>query len=281
VALVASNPARRFDASDLDLAADLGRRAGLIVDNARLYRREHQVAASLQHSLLPAQPVAKGLEIGTRYLTADRYVDVGGDFYEVLTLPDGSIGLAVGDVVGHDISAAAAMGQLRSLLRTVAWTSAEDEHFDPSEILGRVDRLVQHLDVGPYATLFYGRLEPAPDNQPWMFHYATAGHPHPLLRLPDGTVTELGEARGVLLGASDDPDRNTATVEFPEGAVLLAFSDGLVERRQEEIETGYIRVIDRLAEPHQTVEGLLDDIVAVAGRDRIDDVALLAIRRPG
>jgi PAS domain S-box-containing protein len=279
IALVASSPGRHFDATDLDLAAELGRRAGLIVDNARLYAREHLVAASLQHSLLPTLPATKGLDIGARYMTADRYVDVGGDFYEVLPLPDGSVAVAVGDVVGHDMSAAAAMGQLRSLLRTVAWTSAEDERFDPSEVLARVDRLVQHLDVGPYATLFYGRLVPASTSNPsWQLHFATAGHPPPLIRMPDGSVVELNQASGLLLGASDDPVRNTAVVDLPPGAVLLVFSDGLVERRGEDLETGYERVVERLGRSHETIDELLDAVVGVAGRDRIDDIALLAVR---
>lgn len=110
-----------FDESDLVLASDLARRAALAVDNARLYTRERQVAEALQRSLLPTLPDVPGLELAARYLPSSNVAEIGGDWYDVLRLPDGAVGLAVGDVMGHDLTAAAAMGQLRSVLRSYAW----------------------------------------------------------------------------------------------------------------------------------------------------------------
>jgi hypothetical protein len=136
-------------AEDLRFATDLGRRAALVVDNTSLYGREHRVAQMLQESLLPKLPEIDGLELAASYLPSDRGAEAGGDFYDVLVLPDGSIGLAVGDVVGHDINAAAAMGQLRGLLQARAWELAADGGDDPERVL---DRLVQALSVTDLAT---------------------------------------------------------------------------------------------------------------------------------
>ena len=105
---------REYDESDLDMVTDIGRRAGLALDNARLYSREHEVAVALQRSMLPALPRVRGLEVSAHYFAGSERADVGGDWYDVLPLPDGSVGVAIGDVMGHDLTAAAAMGQLRS-----------------------------------------------------------------------------------------------------------------------------------------------------------------------
>ena len=118
--LVSAQAGRRYDDADLRLTWDLAGRAALSVNNARLYQREHRVAEALQRSLLPELPTLPGLTVASRYEAATVGVDVGGDWYDVLALPDGAVGLAIGDVMGHDLPAAATMGQLRSMVRSYA-----------------------------------------------------------------------------------------------------------------------------------------------------------------
>ncbi|HET9071553.1 MAG TPA: SpoIIE family protein phosphatase [Acidimicrobiales bacterium] len=268
-----------FTPEDLDIATELGRRAGLTLDNARLYEREHHAAETLQRSLLPDLPEVDGLEVAARYLTGDADADVGGDWYEVLPLPDGSIGLAVGDVVGHDLSAAAAMGHLRGLLRACAWNAVDDGNGDPTVVLERVDRLMQGLHVVPLATLLFARLErPVVDGAAWRLRYASAGHPPLLARRADGAVEVLDEAPGMLLGV-DSPERSSAEVELRPGDCLVAYTDGLIERRDESIDTGLARIAETLARGDGAdLEVVVDRLLAVHGRDRWDDTAVLAVR---
>ena len=144
---------------------DLARRAALAMDNVRLYQQEHTVAETLQRSLLPEIPEIAGIRAAAHYVSASTAADVGGDFYDLLQLPDGSIGMVIGDVVGHDVAAAAAMGHLRGLIRACVWEAEDD---DPSAVLTRVDRLVQGLHVAPMATLVYARaVPPAVPGAPW------------------------------------------------------------------------------------------------------------------
>jgi PAS domain S-box-containing protein len=282
ITLVSGPSGRVFSHDDLDVAAELGRRAGLTFDNARLYEHEHQVAETLQRSLLPRLPPVSGLLAAARYLPGDANADVGGDFYELLPLPDGSVGFAAGDVVGHDLTAAAAMGHLRGLLRACVWNGADDGDNNPAAILGRVDRLVQGLDVVPLATLVYGRLDrPVTADGPWRFTYANAGHPPPLLRYPDGSVNVLDDARDVLLGVLESSSRSFATVEVPAGASLVAYTDGLIERRSESLDCGIARLVDALATSDTGEPGVLvDRLVDTLGSERSDDTAVIAVHVP-
>jgi PAS domain S-box-containing protein len=280
--LVSGPSGRRFGPDDLESATDLGRRAGLTIDNARLYEQEHRVAETLQRSLLPKLPVVVGTTVAARYLPGEATADVGGDFYDVLPLPDGSIGFAIGDVVGHDLTAAAAMGHLRGLLRACAWDDASHEGGgDPGRVVGRVDRLVQGLDVVPLATLFYGRLDlTAGSEGEACFTYANAGHPAPLLRLPGGDVHRLDQGGGVLLGVTDLDPHRTAEITVPLGSLLLGYTDGLVERRGVDMEEG-IRWLEGTLEslPADTgPEEVLAHLLERVGPNRDDDIAVMAIR---
>ncbi|OMQ14880.1 histidine kinase, partial [Modestobacter sp. VKM Ac-2676] len=173
--LVAETQDRRFGPSDVDLARDLSRRAAMAMDNVRLYQQEHSVAEALQRSLLPELPEIPGISAAGQYVSASSAAEVGGDFYDLLHLPDGSVGIAIGDVVGHDIAAAAAMGHLRGLLRACAWDAGET---DAGQVLGRVDALVQGLHVARMATMAYARaVPPAEPGSPWQLMLANAGHP--------------------------------------------------------------------------------------------------------
>ena len=225
---------RAYDESDLELAADIGRRAGLAVDNARLYSKEHDVAVALQRSMLPALPDVPGLETSAHYFAGSDRADVGGDWYDVLPLPDGSVGVAIGDVMGHDLTAAAAMGQLRSVLRSYAW-----EGHRPADVLDRLDRLVQGLGMAQLATCVYGRLERVEGGA--LLHYANAGHLPPVVQGRDGAVQVLDGGKSVLIGApgrADGTGRADASAYLSRGSTLLLYTDGLVEDRNTDVDAG-------------------------------------------
>jgi len=281
--LVATPTGRRFNQEDLETAADLGRRAGLAIDHAMIYEHEHRAAVILQRSLLPHLPAVRGTTIAARYLPGEDTADVGGDFYDVLPLPDGSIGFAIGDVVGHDMTAAAAMGHLRGILRACAWDDAEDEdgQNDPGLVLDRVDHLVQQLEVASLATLFYGRLTlGAKPGEPAILRFANAGHPDLLLRTPGGAVERLAGGSGLLLGVADVGPRPTSEVILEPGSTLIAYTDGLVERRGGDIDEGIETLGAMLASlpPDIEPEPAASHLVATVSTDRDDDIALLILR---
>ncbi|SFF63331.1 SpoIIE family protein phosphatase [Blastococcus tunisiensis] len=277
IALVRGPGGRAFAQDDVDLAADLGARAALAIDNVRLYQREHIVADTLQRSLLPVLPDVPGIESAAHYVSASSAADVGGDFYDLLHLPDDSIGLVVGDVVGHDVAAAAAMGHLRGLLRACIW-DAEDA--DPGRVLARIDRLVQGLQVASLATLVYARaVRPRATGGPWQLHLANAGHPPALLRAPDGAVRVLAEITGMLVGVDAGAQRSTVVLDVPAGSTLVAYTDGLIERPGEDMDQGIQELCERIAAaPVDAGPRELCDAAVSGALDHRDDVALLAVR---
>ena len=171
-----------------------------------------------------------GVQVAARYLVGVDGNQVGGDWYDVLALPDGALGVAVGDVVGHDLRAAAAMGQLRGVLRSYAWDGGS-----PGSVLDRCDQLVQGLEMAAMATAVYARIEPPDASGQRMLRYANAGHPAPLLLRPDGELVRLDEHRSPMIGAVRSlgrragPGRTEAMVRCPPGAVLLLYTDGLTD----------------------------------------------------
>jgi serine phosphatase RsbU (regulator of sigma subunit) len=258
------------------MVEDLARRAALVMDNVRLYQQEHTVADTLQRSLLPEIPQIAGIEAGAHYVSASTAADVGGDFYDLLELPDGSIGIVIGDVVGHDVAAAAVMGHLRGLIRACLW-EADDP--DPGAVLGKIDRLVQGLKVASMATMVYARaVRPAGDG-PWRLEVANAGHPPLLLRGPAGEVRLLDGATGMLVGVDASSRRITRVVEVPAGSTLLAYTDGLIETPGIDMDTGIGELAQRLAGAPVSASPEELCAAAVSGvLDRRDDVALLAVR---
>ena len=256
---------------DLGVALDLGRRAGLILDNARLYQEQHRIAETLQRSLLPELPVIAGVRAAARYRASESGAEVGGDFYELVDLPGDAFGLAIGDVVGHDVLAAAAMGHLRGLLRACAW---ETTRTHPHRVLERVDELLVALRIPTLATLAYARLEQAPDGG-WAMAYASAGHPPLLVRHPDGRVESLAHTNDLLLGVQ--PTGRTSTWHHLEpGSTVLAYTDGLVERRGEDLSRGLARLEAAFASAPADVEEVCDHLLRLYG-DSEDDVALLVV----
>jgi serine phosphatase RsbU (regulator of sigma subunit) len=277
MALVSTSPERAFGQDDVDLVEDLARRAALVMDNVRLYQQEHTVADTLQRSLLPELPDIPGLTAAAHYVSASTSADVGGDFYDLLRLPDGSIAIVVGDVVGHDVIAAAAMGHLRGLIRACIWDTPDP---DPGAVLTRVDRLVQGLRVASMATMVYARaVPPAGEGRPWRLEVANAGHPPMLLRGDGGEIRLLDGVTGMLVGVDAATERKTRVIEVPVGATLVAYTDGLIENPGEDMDVGIGALAQRLAAapveaaPAELCAAAVDGVV-----DRRDDVALIAVR---
>jgi PAS domain S-box-containing protein len=277
LALVLSSEDRTFTQEDVDLAEDLSRRAALAMDNVRLYQQEHTVADTLQRSLLPEIPEIPGILAAAHYVSASTAADVGGDFYDLLRLPDGSVGLVIGDVVGHDIAAAAAMGHLRGLIRACVWDAPDP---DPGVVLGRVDRLVQGLRVASMATMAYARaVPPAGEGAPWRVHLADAGHPPLLLRGPGGAVQVLDQVNGLLIGVDDTAQRPTTVLEVAPGSTLLAYTDGLIERPGLDLDLGIDELVQRItATPADASPRALCDAAVAGTLDGRDDVAIIAVR---
>jgi len=258
-------------------AAHLGRRAGLALDNTRLFLAERSAALTLQHRLLPAIPKVAGLDVAAAYVPSARSAEVGGDWFDVLPLADGSLGLAVGDVVGHDMRAAAAMGQLRSLLRSAAW-----EGSSPAAVIARVDTLVRGLDIADIATCVYARWQSADDAV--LVTYARAGHPPAMLRLPGGEVRVLDGGGTTPLGVGPITDLvRDGAVSVPPGAMLVLYTDGLVERRDRGLRGGIdelVRALESVGDEldaQTLVDTLVHDLV---GAQQEDDLCLLVVRRP-
>jgi PAS domain S-box-containing protein len=276
LALFTDGSGRRFDEDDLTTAADLARRAGLTVDNARLYQREHDVAEALQRSLLPQLPAIERLDTAAVYLPGSAAAQVGGDWYDLFRLPDGAVGVAIGDVMGHDLTAAASMGQLRSVLQSYAWQGSP-----PAVVLDRLDQLVQGLDMAQLATCLYGRLElPVEASGPGRLRMANAGHLPPVLRAPDGTVRLLDGAVSLLVGAALGTERDELELVVEPGCVLVLYTDGLVEHRGRDLTEGLAALQEALARaPGSSAQEVLHHLLAeLTEGDLDDDVAVLVVR---
>jgi serine phosphatase RsbU (regulator of sigma subunit)/PAS domain-containing protein len=268
-----------FTDQELRTAAVASFRAALALDNARLARAQVRVAERLQHSLLsdPVQP--DDLEIAVRYRPATKGIAIGGDWYDSFQQPDGDTVLVIGDVVGHDLEAAATMGQLKTTVRAIAY----DRQERPAQVLARADRAVAGLGVATLATALVGRIEQdAADRVAGRrrLRWATAGHPVPMLVQPDGTVVDLDAPVGPPLGTDWPGERSDGVAGLLPGTTLLLFTDGLFERRTGDLDTGRERlraaVAALAAEPLADLcDGLLTELLADGAED---DVALLAVR---
>jgi PAS domain S-box-containing protein len=266
---------RTPDPDDLDVAREVADRVGLALDNGRLYRQQAALAEELQRSLLtrPFQPV--GAEVAVRYTPAAEAARVGGDWYDAFGTPSGAMVLVIGDVVGHDTAAAAAMGQLRGLLRGIATYSDAG----PGEVLRGLDAAMTQLELPTLATAAVARLEEREGCTRMV--WASAGHLAPVVVHPDGSLGAPGPWQGdLLLGVDDLVVRQEHVVDLPPGSTVLMFTDGLVERRHEDLDAGLDRLraaVTALAD--RPLPELCDELVQrlVDGRPE-DDVALVAVR---
>jgi serine phosphatase RsbU (regulator of sigma subunit)/anti-sigma regulatory factor (Ser/Thr protein kinase) len=270
--LVYAESGRRYDEEDLRFAEDLARRAAVAVDNARLYTQEHHAVVTLQQSLLPRQlPDIPGMEFAARYVPATSEVDVGGDWYDAISLGDGNVGFVIGDVAGHGLEAAAVMGQFRNALRAYALDGA-----GPAAAVDRLNRLTRTFEQNDMATLVYGEFDSSANRM----RFVRAGHPPPLLLLPDGSVVGVNGRGSLPVGVSPNSHYEADTVELAPDTTLLLYTDGLVERRGETLEVGIARLERVLADAPEALEALCDHVIDTAAPDpdRADDIAILALR---
>jgi PAS domain S-box-containing protein len=267
----------KFTTADLPLIEDIARRAGLALDNARLYERQRKVAETMQNHLLPQMPRVPGLQMTVRYLPAPDASQVGGDWYDAFSLSDGATALAVGDVVGHDLEAAAGMAQVRNMLRAYAWALREP----PSHIVGRLDEAVMHITEVAMATMILARIEET-DHGHWKLTWTNAGHPPPLLISHDGLAGYLTDGHGILLGTGSGRPRTDGTALLPPGSTLVLYTDGLIEEPGHTLDEGLSRLRRHAAAlAHRPLASFTDQLlrrVRPAAND--DDVALLALRTP-
>jgi serine phosphatase RsbU (regulator of sigma subunit) len=281
VTIIADATRPRFDQADLSLGQELATRAALMLENSRLYAHERTAAVSLQRSLLPLVPQVPGFTVAAEYLTATDQAAVGGDWYDIFAVQDGSIGVAVGDAMGHNFDSAAAMGKLSTMLRAYAWPGAR-----PGEALDSVDQLITGTGANYLATCFYGVLRPTAHGAE--FDYASAGHPAPILRRPDGNTQILDRARGAMLGVlpllkDRARPRDTTLLSLERGSTLIVFTDGLTDSMGDELDVNsaverlavMIRELPVNASP-QTVVSALAERADRGGRK--DDVAVIAVR---
>ncbi|MFI7422479.1 SpoIIE family protein phosphatase [Nonomuraea sp. NPDC049684] len=266
-----------FTTADLLLVEDIARRAGLALDNARLYERQRRVAETMQRHLLPRLPSVPGLEMSALYVPAPRASQVGGDWYDAFTMPDGATALVIGDVVGHDLEAAAGMAQVCNMLR--AYAGAEQDQ--PSAILDRLDRAVVRMAQATMATVVLARLEHTDDGR-WLLCWSNAGHPPPLLVERDGRTRFLEEGQGLLLGTGIRGERSDAVVELPPESTLVLYTDGLIESPGHSLDEGLARLSRYAAShTHRPLNALGDMLLErVRPEDNDDDVAMLTLRVP-
>ncbi len=287
-----------FGDRDRDLAVELAARAAVCIDNARLYRREHERALILQRSLLPpGDPVASGLDIACRYLpgnsSSDRPSEVGGDWFDVIELPGHRTALVVGDVMGRGLRAAVAMGELRSAVRTLALLDLE-----PAEVLSALDEIARGLGAPggvQQATRAARRPREADLSEVYLATcvyavydsvtrrctFANAGHLPPVLVEPGEPALMLDVPPGMPLGVGGEPFEEVE-VELPEGALLALYTDGLVESRDHPLDEGLQAFVGALTDPSSPLEDVCDHVLNTLDTHHgEDDIALLMARVQG
>ncbi|MFI2630219.1 SpoIIE family protein phosphatase [Streptomyces collinus] len=287
-----------FGDRDRDLAVELAARAAVCIDNARLYRREHERALILQRSLLPpGDPEASGLDIACRYLPGSvntgRPSEVGGDWFDVIELPGHRTALVVGDVMGRGLRAAVAMGELRTAVRTLAQLDLE-----PAEVLSQLDEIARGLGAPggvQQATRAARRPREADLSEVYLATcvyavydsvtrrctFANAGHLPPVLVEPGEPALMLDVPPGIPLGVGGEPFEEVE-VELPEGALLALYTDGLVESRDHPLDEGLQAFVSVLSDPTQPLEDVCDHVLNTLDTHHgEDDIALLMARVQG
>ncbi|MER6623559.1 MULTISPECIES: SpoIIE family protein phosphatase [unclassified Streptomyces] len=287
-----------FGDRDRELAVELAARAAVCIDNARLYRREHERALILQRSLLPpGDPEASGLDIACRYLPGNvatgRPSEVGGDWFDVIELPGHRTALVVGDVMGRGLRAAVAMGELRTAVRTLAQLDLE-----PAEVLSQLDEIARGLGAPggvQQATRAARRPREADLSEVYLATcvyavydsvtrrctFANAGHLPPVLVEPGEPALMLDVPPGMPLGVGGEPFEEVE-VELPEGALLALYTDGLVESRDHPLDEGLQAFVNTLTDPSAPLEDVCDHVLNTLDTHHgEDDIALLMARVQG
>ncbi|MEU4096271.1 SpoIIE family protein phosphatase [Streptomyces sp. NPDC026673] len=261
-----------FGTDERALLTSLGGLIAQALERARLYDAKHRLAHGLQSALLPRTlPALPGLEAAARYLAGTEGMDIGGDFYDLLRVGDRAAAV-IGDVQGHNVTAAGLMGQVRTAVR--AYTAVGQS---PGQVMECTNRLLIGLDVELLASCIYLHL----DRDGRRALAAGAGHPHPLLREPGGRVRTLDLAQGPLLGIDADAVYGTVEFPFPPGSVLMLYTDGLVECPGTDIDAELAGLADHLSVAGDLpLDRVADDVLALSGERgrRTDDIALLLLR---
>ncbi len=250
--------------------------AGLIaqaLDRARLYDAKHHLAQGLQEALLPhTLPALPGLRVAARYLPATHGMDIGGDFYDLVPLGATRCAAVIGDVQGHNVAAATLMGQVRTAVRAHATTGAS-----PDQVLSRTNRLLTDLDPGLLVSCLYADL----DLRHRRVRIASAGHPFPVLRRPDRSTRVLDIDPGPLLGIDPDTTYPVTELPLPDGALLVLYTDGLIERPGIDIEDATADLARHLARSDDSdLDALVDSVIRHARPtgQHTDDIAVLILR---
>lgn len=251
------------------------RRVGMAIENVQLYEREHQLAQTLQQSMLPTQDIVEELDLWTYYAPSSDHARVGGDWFDISYVRERAIGIVVGDVVGHDIEAAAAMGQLRLITRSYGF-----ECDNAVEVLEKVDNLVEGLEVPHQASLVYARLkQPALGTSNWGMEYIRAGHLPPVL-IHKGKPTLLNEANGSLIGFRKRARSSARQVLVP-GDIVVLYTDGLIERRDRPMQHGLQRLLEVASEGlFRSAKALGEYLLSKLADAPEDDMALVILRVP-
>ena len=274
------DPGRAVGEDDLTTAREVAAQAGRAIDRVHRQSQQAKLAEGLQRSLLTEPPAVPGLTVVVRYVPAAEAARVGGDWYDAFLQRSGDPVVVIGDVVGHDTAAAAAMGQLRGLLRGIAHHSGAG----PAEILRGLDEAVASMHTGILATAVVARLEGvgarSVSGRPPLLRWANAGHPPPALIGPDGTVRLLtGAGYDLMLGVDHEVVRAENSVPLTPGATVVLCSDGLIERRGATLDQGFDRLRHHLGElagrpPETLSDELLDRMLDGTPED---DVALVTV----
>jgi serine phosphatase RsbU (regulator of sigma subunit) len=267
---------RDFGADDRITMDAVAASTGIAIQRVWLLADRATITTKLQNALLSNLPQPAGMELAARYRPADQADRMGGDWYDVVELPSGAIGLTIGDVVGHGVDAAAAMGPLRSMLRAFGW----DGDDAPAQAVTRLDAAIQELRPGVLATVLYAQIEPGEVDGGRLLRWTNAGHPPAILLWPGGSCETLtGDGIDRLLGVGESA-RHDHSIVVPEGAILAMFSDGLIQNRHEDMDLGRARLATALeANPDRSADEIAGAVLAaMVGDQPPDDVALLVVR---
>lgn len=272
--VVSFDPTRPLDEEDVETALSVASQAALAIDNARLYQQQKDFAETMQRSLLPREaPRVPGLDVGHVYQSSAR-VDVGGDLYDFLPLDGGRLAVALGDVLGKGISAAADMAMTKFSFRVLARGGA-----DPSRVLARVNEVVcDEVEEGKFVTFLYALVDPAAGE----VACASAGHPPPRLVRPDGQVASLGTS-GLALGIEPGQEYRTESVRLEPGSTVVLYTDGVLEARRDGELYGEERLDRLLAEPgglraQELATAILADCRSFSGGELADDCAIVCLQ---
>lgn len=299
VLLVEASPVRRFDAELRSFAilaasaiagalrAATAQQTQVDIHDARARvseleaARAHEASLALQLSMLTDPPEPDHLHVIVRYHPAADDLTVGGDWYDTFLTQDGATTLVIGDVTGHDLRAAAAMGRLRGLIRTIAYDSGTS----PARVLERTDNAIQGLNLGHTvtATSVVARIEQTPTGDPHgtrVVRWSNAGHPHPILIRASGTLETLAVKNDLLLGVAAKTTRIEHTLDLTDGDTLFLYTDGLIERRHQPMRQSHLALLEALHGGHlKPLDELADHILTTLASERAgDDVALVLVR---